>query len=223
MAQAVGRPHDPAAHALRRVATVALLSILLGLAVQAAILAVRLTGRPPGTDLLVDLAAGVTWSALVCTGVALGLAIARGQPLLSGLLALCVAPAALGVAKASQKVMTGWLGAAEKEAVLSLGTVSILRALEYALLGWLLGRLVLRGHARPWPYLGAGAAAGLTFGAGIVALSLRAVRVGGEAMGPPALAALVINEMVFPVGCALVIFLGQSVGRHLKVLDATPT
>jgi hypothetical protein len=30
------------------------------------------------------------------------------------------------------------------------------------------------------------------------------------------------NEVVFPLGCALVIFLGQDVGRHLKLAEGQP-
>jgi hypothetical protein len=196
--------------------------VILGLAVQSAILVIKLAGRPMGADLVVDVASGVTWAVLVCTGLAIGLSVAKRRPMLTGALAFCFAPIALAAAKASQKVLSGWLGAAEKEAVLALGTVSMLRAAEYALLGWLLARLVIRDRASLWPYLAVGCAAGLTFGGAITGLTWWVARDDGLPLPPAALAATVINEMVFPVGCALVIFLGQSVGRHLRVLDVSP-
>lgn len=216
-------PAQRAVPALRRIAVVALLSVILGLAVQSAVLGIKLAGRPPGTDLVVDLASGIAWSLLVCTGLAIGLTIAKGRPLLTGTLAFCFAPAALATAKASQKVLTDWLDAAERQAVLGIGTVSLLRAAEYALLGWLLARLVVRDEDRPWSYLGAGCAAGLIFGGAITGLTWRAASHGGAPLAAPVLGATVINEMVFPVGCALVIFFGQFVGHHVKVLDAGPT
>jgi hypothetical protein len=215
-------PAQRTAIALRWVATVALISVILGLAVQSAILVIKLAGRPMGADLVVDVASGVTWAVLVCTGLAIGLSVAKRRPMLTGALAFCFAPIALAAAKASQKVLSGWLGAAEKEAVLALGTVSMLRAAEYALLGWLLARLVIRDRASLRPYLVVGCAAGLTFGGAITGLTWWVARDDGLPLPPAALAATVINEMVFPVGCALVIFLGQSVGRHLRVLDVSP-
>ena len=207
---------------LRWVATVALLSVILGLAVQSAILVIKLAGRPGGADLVVDLLSGVTWSVLVCTGLAIGLSVAKRRPMLTGALAFCFAPVALAAAKASQKVLTDWLGAAEKEAVLALGTLSMLRAAEYALLGWLLAQLVIREHAGLWPYLAVGCAASLAFGGAITGLTWWVASDNGSPLPPAALAATVINEMVFPVGCALVIYVGQSVGRHVRVFDASP-
>src|SRR6478752_7404509 len=207
-------PAQRADPALRRIAAVA---------VQSAILALKIAGRPARADLVVDVATGVTWSLLVCTGLAVGLTIAKGRPMLTGALAFCIAPAALAVAKASQKVLTDWLDAAEKAVFLDLGTVSVLRAAEYALLGWLLARLVVRDEDRSWLYLGAGCAAGIIFGGAITGLTWRAADRGGTPLTPPMLAATTINEMVFPVGCALVIFLGHLVGHHVKVLDAGPT
>lgn len=208
--------------ALHRVARIALLSVALGFAMQALILAATLTGPSLGGALLVSLAGGVTWSVLVCAGLGLATTMAKARPLLSGLFALLVAPVALAVAKGLQKAMGGWLNAARTEAVLPLATVSALRALEYGLLGWLLGRLVQADQDRPWPYLRAGMAAGLTFGTAITLLTLRAADVSGERFAPPLLVTTLCNEVVFPLGCALVIYLGQDVGRHLKLSEGQP-
>lgn len=215
-------PEERAAIALRWIGTVALLSVILGFVVQSVILVIKLAGPAPGAGLVVDVASGVTWSVLVCTGLAIGLSITKRRPLLTGALAFCLAPVALAAAKASQKVLTGWLGVAEKDAVLALGTISMLRAAEYALLGWLLARLVIRGQDSPLPYLAVGCVAGLTFGGAITGLTWWVARDAGEPLRPAELAATVINEMVFPVGCALVIFLGQSVGRHIGARDGSP-
>lgn len=209
--------------ALRRLAVIALLAVLLGFVMQGIILAATLTGSPHRDTVFMSLAQGVTWSVLICSGVALSTAIANGRPLLVGALALFFAPIALAIAKASQKVMAGWLGAAESEAVLSLGTISVLRGVEYGLLGWLLGRLVLREVARPWSYLGAGAAAGLLFGGAISVLTWRTAMDRGAPLPQPKLVATVINEVLFPIGCALVIFFGQLVGRTLRMAEDANT
>ncbi len=218
MAELSLNPPAPGA-ALRRVSRIALLSVVLGFAMQALILAATLTAPSWGSTLLVNLAGGITWSVLVCAGLGLAAAVAKGRPLLTGLFGMLVAPLALAVAKGMQKAMAGWLNAARSEAVLPLATVSTLRALEYGLLGWLLGRLVLADEARPWPYLRAGMVAGLTFGTIITLLTLRAADMGGQRFAAPLLATTICNEVVFPLGCALVIFLGQDIGRHLKLAE----
>jgi len=61
------------------------------------------------------------------------------------------------------------------------------------------------------PFLPAGAATGLVFGGTITALTWQAVSAGGAV---PELARIVgvgVNELLFPIGCALVIFLGRFV------------
>jgi hypothetical protein len=208
--------------ALRRVARIALLPVVLGFAMQGLILAATLSGPSSGSAFVVSLAGGITWSVLVCAGLGLATAIAKARPLLSGLFALLVAPLALACAKGMQKAMGGWLNAVKTEAVLPLATVSALRALEYGLLGWLLGRLVQADQAQPWPYLRAGIVAGLTFGTTITLLTLRAADVSGDRFAPPLLMTTLCNEVVFPLGCALVIYLGQDVGRHLKLAEGQP-
>lgn len=208
-------PEERAAAALRTIATVARLSVVLGLAVQGAILVIKLAGPARTTSPVVEVASGITWSVLVCTGLAVGLSLTKRRPLLTGAVAFCLAPAALAAARASQKVLAGWLDAADNEAVLALGTVSVLRAAEYALLGWLLARLVLRNQRTLPPYLGVGSLAGLTFGGAVTGLTWWAARDDGSSLTAAALAATAVNEMVFPVGCAVVIFLGQAVSRHV--------
>lgn len=208
--------------ALARIARFALLSILLGFAVQGLVLALLLWGGGDAASALVGAAGGVTWSLLVCTGVGIATLLANGRPLIGGLLAAAMAPLALAAAKAGQKVMTGWIGAAQTEAVLSLGAVSLVKAVEYGLLGWLLGRLVATGRARALPCLGAGAVVGFLFGGAVTALTWRAAQVAGEPLTPARLAATSVNEVLFPIGCALVILLGQEVGRALRVVDGGP-
>lgn len=203
---------------LRRLAVAAVLAVVLGFVMQGVVLGLTLA-RPAGAgSVAAGLVGGVTWSVLICAGVALGTAIAQGRPFLAGIVGLLVAPAALGLSKAAQKVMAGWLGAASSPALVPLATVSVLRAVEYGLLGWLLGRLVSRGEGEAWRYMGAGAVAGIVFGGAIAALTWRAAQVAGAPLTDARVAAVVLNEVVFPVGCAAVIYASQLVGRSLRAL-----
>ncbi|WP_309084464.1 hypothetical protein [Chelativorans sp.] len=206
--------------AIRRVALIAMLAIAFGFLMQALILTAKLLGGAafPGVLLLVDLAQGVTWAFLVCLGVGIGTSILKARALLAGIIAALFAPISLAIAKSSQKVMATVLGAADQPALLPLATISVLRAIEYGILGWLLAKLTQKDVTKPMPYLGAGTAIGATFGLAISWLTYQAAVANGVSPGPPQIAATLLNEVVFPIGCAFLIYVGQSVGRSLKLV-----
>jgi formate/nitrite transporter FocA (FNT family) len=207
------RVEDPAA--LRGLATIALLAIVLGIVIQILILVAKLSGglRIPGVNFLVDLAQGVTWSLLVCTGVAIGTSVLKARAALAGILSAIFAPVAIGLAKAVQRMVAGLLDVAEQQAILSLGSVSLLRAVEYGALGFLLGTLAQKSEKRFHRYLVAGLAVGVVLGGAVLGLTAYFARRDGLPFGSTQVATGVINEIVFPVGCAIVIYAGQLVGR----------
>src|SRR4051812_16137048 len=90
--------------ALKRVATVAWLAIALGFAMEALILTVRFAAnsQSTSTQVLIELAQGVTWSFFVCAGVGLGTALAKARASLGGLIGAISAPLAMGIAKGTQ-------------------------------------------------------------------------------------------------------------------------
>jgi hypothetical protein len=211
-------PQSGTAHiVIRRIMTIAGLAVILGLAMQALILTAKLAGggQFPGLQLMADMAQGVTWSVLVCTGVGVGAVAAKARAALMGALGLVCAPAALAVAKAAQKTVAALLEKAGKPAVLSLATVGSIKAIEYGLLGCLLGWMLEKQVSRPGPYLLAGAGIGIVFGGGLTVLTYRTAIENGLEFPMPQLFGTAVNEMVFPVGCALVIYLGQFLSRHL--------
>ncbi len=211
--------------AIRRLAVIALFAIALGFTMQSLILATKLAtgGFFPGALFLVDLAQGVTWSFFVCAGVAIGMSLQKARAALAGFIAMIFAPVAVAAAKSSQKVMAGWIGAANQPAVLSLATISVLRAIEYGILGWLLATLAQKGVDKPLPYLKAGAAIGIILGGAIAALTYHAAVTNGLNPSLSKTAASVVNEVLSPIGCAMVIFIGQIIGRSLKVVYDSPT
>jgi hypothetical protein len=210
---------------LRQLAVIAVASVVLGLAIQVAILVARLLAGSgyPGVAWFPDATQGVAWSVLVCVGVGIGAAILRVRALLAGILGMIFAPIAVALAKASQRLVAGMVEVAEQQAVLSLGTVSMMRAVEYGVLGFLLGTLIQRGERRLTRYLASGAAVGIVLGGAVVALTWHTAAGAGSPMTPPALAASVINEMIFPLGCALVIYAGLTVGQTFRRVDLTLT
>ncbi len=209
--------------AIRRIAMIALLAILLGLFMQGLILAAKLaSGGPfPGALLLVDIVSGVTWSLFVCTGVGIGTSVIKARAALAGLIALIAAPIAIGFAKASQKVMATLLGAAEQQAVLSLASISALRAIEYGALGWLLATLTRKEKTGALPYFGTGLAIGVVFGGAIAALNYQVALANGLDPALPQIAGSLVNEVVSPIGCALLIYIAQFVGANLRLVQAS--
>ena len=220
--QAESADLDQANAVIRKIATIALLAIALGFAIQGLVLVAKLAAANNivWANIVVDVVGGVAWALLVCTGVGIGTSIVKARPLIAGFVALVCALIAIALAKASQKAMSGLMGAVEQEAALSLGTISLLRAVEYGLLGWLLSRLVQLGEERSWPYVRTGIAIGVVFGGAIAYFAYHVALSKGMQPGAAQIASSIVNEVIFPIGCATVIYIGQLVGRSAKVLKA---
>lgn len=209
--------------AVKLVALIAVLSILLGFAMQGLIILARLTsgGSTDGALFVADLAHGVSWSFLVCAGIGIGTALVRARAAIVGLIGLICAPIGMALAKSSQKVVSGIVGAASQPAVLSLATISLLRAIEYGILGWLLATLVRKGTPKARPFLLAGLGIGLVFGGAICALTFQIAASSGAPLEPPRIAATLVNEVAMPIGCAVVIYIGQLVSRGMRTIAGT--
>ena len=210
-----GNPAAPPAPLLR-IGFVAIASILLGFAIQFVILLVRLFGDsfPGVARTITDITQGVTWSFLICFGVGLINAMAKLRPAVAGLLSMLIAPLAVGAAKGAQKVMGGLLSAAESEAVLSLSAIGGLRGVEYGVLGYLLARAARSRTAGLPAFAGIGLGVGIVFGGLITWLTHLA--------GAPQIAATAINEIVFPMGCAGIVYSSQIAAQQAQLLAAPP-
>lgn len=200
------------------IARIALLAILLGLLMQALVIFARLLGGGslPGIGALADLVQSVTWALFVCIGVSIGVAIGKARKALAGLMGLVFAPAGLAVAKAAQKSTLTLIDAMEQPVVAPLATVGLIRAVEYGLLAWTLTVLAEREVSRAPPYLLAGAITGIVFGGGLVALTGQTLRAADQVFALPQMVGMLVNEIGTPLGCALVIFIGQIVPQHFK-------
>lgn len=206
----------PDPHRLRAsLIKVAWLSIALGLGVQLLTTAVQLGhGLPFVVDKSVAEALGrVSWATLVCVGVAAGMMASAGAPAMSGLAGLVAAPVAFGAAKGVQQSVATMLGvaAAGNVATATLVTIAAVKAIEYACIGaaiaWV-GRQRWGGLAA---HVAVGLGLGLAFGGVIWAVSP------AGAIKPPSAAVLtwVVNEVLFPAGCATVLFVTEAIGRRL--------
>lgn len=193
------------------------LAIVLGLVVQLLILFAKITagGKVTGLQLVADVASGVTWSALVCSGVAVGTVASRHRAALMGFLGLICAPLAWAAAKGVQRGVQWMLGAPLETLGPLVYQVGVAKTLEYAVLGVLVGRLVRTASSTFRTHVLTGLAVGLVFGGAVLWLNHAHAIAGGGAMPVARVAAICVNELLFPVGCAIVIyFVARFADRH---------
>jgi hypothetical protein len=194
--------------------SVAWLSILLGLVIE---LILVLLAAGYGTfanakPLVADLVQKVSWSTIVCVGIALGTAASNMRASLMGVMGLLAAPLGFTVARTLHKAVAEALGvagvAAGGPSPLLIGSI---KGVEYACLGALLGWVGNKYWGGALAHIAVGLGAGIFFGGTIlglmdwhspVSLPLAAFLPGG------------VDEILFPVGCALVLFAAESLGKR---------
>jgi hypothetical protein len=203
-------PSGPWATLLR----VAWLAILLGLLLQLAQLLVAagfgkdISPRP----LLAESFKTVSWSLLVCVGVALGRVAAKGRLPLEGITGLLAAPLALLVANAVHKGVAEAVDAAGVPAGPAPLWVLAIKAAEYGCLGFALGWVGRRAWSNALGHVGIGLLTGVLFGGLFLTVVVQSAP---TPLAAPALLARGVNELLFPVGCALVVFIAEVLRTHL--------
>ena len=198
-----------------RVLRVAWLSICLGLTLEVVLLVLAAFTNTAGDTpkpFISDLANKISWSFIVCVGLAFGTTAGKAREGIMGLLGLISAPAGFTAARALHKAVNGALGVAGKTMAPNLVLlVGGLKGLQYALFGIVLAWISKRAFGLK-AYVAAGLAFGLTFGLAIVTATVRA-----SAAEVPAvdIAARCVNEVLFPVGCALILYASAALSKRL--------
>jgi hypothetical protein len=200
------------ARALRAALKAAWLAIGLGLTVQAFIVIARLLagGTANPFAFLASVGQGITWSVLVCGGVALGTVAGKARSAVMGVIGLIAGPVAWGLAKGVQKALQGLMGLPQDRVDEFFLLITGLKGVEYAILGAALGFMVGKPWARLPAFAGVGLVTGIVFAAIVLLLTIN--------HGPTKMPALIgtgVNEIVFPVGCALVIYAVQRLREHV--------
>ncbi len=192
---------------------VAWIAIALGFVIEGLliVLATSTTGLGNVNVFVADLVQKVSWSFIVCVGIAFGTAATRARPQVMGLLGLLAAPLAFNLARILHKGAGQALSiAAGMPPGVAPFLLGLLKAVEYGVLGWALGQLGRRGSGIG-AHLAAGLAIGVTFGVGIVAA------IGWMSIAPSPLPAVLgrgINEVLFPVGCSLALYAANVLGKR---------
>jgi hypothetical protein len=190
------------------------LAILLGFVMEALLLLFTAGfGIFPGLKpIAADLVRQVSWSTIVCVGLALGTAVSNARAPLMGILGFLAAPLAFTISRSLHQgaVKTLEIAGSGVEAPPVL-LLAILKALEYAVLGVALGWIGRRVWGGAMAHLTTGLLVGLVFGGTIVGLTYQ------MSPDPPTTAVLVslaANEILFPIGCSLVLFAATALGER---------
>ena len=174
-------------------------------------------GVLPGLErVIADLAGKVTWSTLVCAGLALGTAASRARAPLMGVSGLFAAPFAFhlsrtvqqGVDKTLEEVAAGVSVSSQPLILLAL-----LKALEYGCLGVAIGWI----GGRPWggalAHAAVGLVVGIIFGGAIISFTYWTAP---EPLATADIFSRSINEVLFPVGCSLVLYTATALGKGVE-------
>jgi hypothetical protein len=193
---------------------VAWLAVLLGFVMEGVLLLLgvglgNLFGLGP---LVAGLVKNVSWSVFVCVGLAVGTTVSKARVPAMGISGLLAAPLAFEVSRVLHKGTLEALAASGGGGDgVSPFLVAFVKGLEYAVLGMAIGWV----GQRPWggaaAHMGIGLAVGLAFGGTILALTM-----GSTPQPPPTdLITQGVNEVLFPVGCSLVLFSAGALGKRI--------
>ena len=150
----------------------------------------------------------------VCAGLTLGTAAARSARTVTvGLLAVLSAPAAFLIAKVIHRAATQSLGLESSVGPSPLFVASV-KAIEFGSLGLIAGWLSERAWAGITVHALVGLASGVVFGGTLIAYAIMTA-----AVVPPAaaLAGVAVNELLYPAGCAVILFAAGAMGERLAV------
>jgi len=199
-----------------RLLRAAWLAIVLGIVLEiVALVLTRSFGALKGArPVIADLAQKTSWSLFVCVGVAFGTALAKGRAALGGFLGLIAGPVAFQgariVHKSVAEAMALSAAAAPGPSPLLLGA---LKGIEYGALGAFLSWLRRQPRRSASDYVFGGLACGVVFAGTVAALVI------GASPAIPTVAALVprvANELLHPIGCALVIYASERLPERLR-------
>jgi hypothetical protein len=211
---------EPASNLGTTLVRVAWLAIILGLVIEVLLLVLGgALGKTLGLGPIVaDLVRNVTWSVFVCVGLAVGTAVVKARVPLMGFMGLLSAPLAFEASRVMHKGTLEALSATGEIASGGASTflVALIKGIEYGCLGMAIGWV----GGRPWGGAAAHAAMGLAIGLVFGGAILGVAHVSApEPLTTADLVSRGVNEILFPVGCSLVLFSATALGKKAARQD----
>jgi hypothetical protein len=156
-----------------------------------------------------DLVRNVTWSVFVCAGLAVGTTVVKARAPLMGVLGLISGPLAFEISRAFHKGTLEALAITGGGGAVSPVLVAVIKGIEYGCLGLGVGWVSQRRWGGAAAHVAVGLLVGLTFG------GVQLVFAAGATPPPPTSDLFVagVNEVLFPVGCSLVLFSAGALGK----------
>ena len=192
-------------------------SVALGFAMQVLTsVAAVLAGATAGSmaEFIRDGAQKVSWSTFVCMGLALGTTASKARAAWTGIAGLLAAPLGMIVARAAQKGVGAANGAAAPEvAPMAFWIVLSLKGLQYGLFGAVLAQVAGKAWGGLMAHICAGLFFGVVFGGTVVATLFFLTT---PTPPTPKVVAQLVNEIIFPIGCAIVLYAAMRLGKQLK-------
>lgn len=161
---------------------------------------------------IADLGYKVSWAVIVCIGLAIGTVASQKRELMMGLLGLLAAPVAFYIARAIHKGTLQAFDLAVDNPGFNPVVVAAIKGLEYGVLGVALAMIQQRDWGGAVAHTVVGAAVGITFGSLIVGIIIQSAP---KPIPHPALVGRAVNELLFPVGCSLVLYAAEVLGKRL--------
>lgn len=203
---------------------VAWMAIALGLIIEALILLIAASFNQviAGKPVLADLVQKVSWSVIVCMGLALARGAARmaavaAETVTVGLAGLFTAPLAFAVARSLHEgVQEALFIKVFQSGGGSPFLLALIKGIEYGVLGALLVWVGKQVWGKALAHAGVGFVVGMVFGAALIAAMTAGMT---TPMPLGALLSRALNEIINPVGCSLTLYSAEILGR---VGDASP-
>ena len=192
------------------------LAILIGLAIQILVMAVTAAfgHLRTFTPVIANLVQTISWSVMVCIGIATGAAVSKMRLELTGLAGLLSAPIAFTLARSLHKGVSAALGLpAGGPGGPSPLVLGVIKAVEYGALAVIVAWIVKHGRESALAHAVVGLCLGIVFGG----VALAYVYLKTKGMTTPDVLSRGINEVLFPVGCSLVLFASEAMGKHWKL------
>ena len=191
-------------------------AILLGIAIQISMLTASVAfGRVPKLNpLIVDFAQRIAWSTIVCGSISVALAASKLPVSFMGLAGMLSASVAFKIARSVQKGVAAALGVPPASAKGPLPLVlGIIKAVEYGCLAAVIAWLVKRKERGAVAHASIGLAIGVFFGSIVLGYTYWTnVKLFSVADA----VSRGLNELLFPVGCSLVLFATEVWGKQWK-------